>query len=105
MPDFYTLAILLINQSEEIGEMQLSVFGSRGGKKAFKCTNLVKGNDLSNKTLFNQGECSLCLSTLAFQNNQLYAYFLLKLGHKDGCYRYLYLTVYSTQAPWDVFEM
>ena len=36
MPDFYTLAniILLINQSEEIGEKQLSVFCSRGGQKS-----------------------------------------------------------------------
>ena len=32
MPDFYTCFILLINQSEEIGEKQLSVFGSRGGQ-------------------------------------------------------------------------
>ena len=29
MPEFYTWAILLINQQDEIGEMQLSVFGSR----------------------------------------------------------------------------
>ena len=32
MPDFYTLVILLINKSEEIGEKQLSVFDSRGGQ-------------------------------------------------------------------------
>ena len=30
MPVFYTWVILLINQSEEIGEKQLSGFGSRG---------------------------------------------------------------------------
>ena len=34
MPDFYTLAILLINQQDEIGEKQLSVFGSRGGRNS-----------------------------------------------------------------------
>ena len=33
MPEFYTWAILLINQSEEIGEKQLIVLGSRCGKK------------------------------------------------------------------------
>ena len=32
MPDFYTRAIPLVNQSEEIGEKQLSVFVSRGGQ-------------------------------------------------------------------------
>ena len=32
MPEFYTWTILLINQLGEIGEKQLSVFGSRGGK-------------------------------------------------------------------------
>ena len=32
MPEFYTWAILLINQQDEIGETQLSVFGSRGGQ-------------------------------------------------------------------------
>ena len=34
MPEFYTLAILLIhvNQSEEIGEKQLSIFGFRRGQ-------------------------------------------------------------------------
>ena len=32
MPEFYTLVILLINQLGEIGEKQLSVFGSRGGQ-------------------------------------------------------------------------
>ena len=32
MPEFYTWTILLINQSDEIGEKQLSVFGSRGGQ-------------------------------------------------------------------------
>ena len=32
MPEFYTGVILLINQSEEIGEKQLSVLGSRGGQ-------------------------------------------------------------------------
>ena len=30
MPEFYTWTILLINQLDEIGEKQLSVFGSRG---------------------------------------------------------------------------
>ena len=32
MPEFYTWVILLINQSEDIGEKQLSDFGSRGGQ-------------------------------------------------------------------------
>ena len=32
MPEFYTLVILLLNQSEEIGENQLSDFGSKGGQ-------------------------------------------------------------------------
>ena len=32
MPEFYTWTILLINQLGEIGEKQLSVFGSRGGQ-------------------------------------------------------------------------
>ena len=32
MPEFYTWAILLINQLGEIGENQLSVFSSRGGQ-------------------------------------------------------------------------
>ena len=32
MPEIYIWVVLLINQSEEIGEKQLSVFGSRGGK-------------------------------------------------------------------------
>ena len=32
MPEFYTWIILLIKQSEEIDEKQLSVFGSRGGQ-------------------------------------------------------------------------
>ena len=32
MPDFYTWDILLNNQSEEIGEKQLSFFVSRGGQ-------------------------------------------------------------------------
>ena len=30
--EFYTTVILLINQLKEIGEKQLSVFGSRGGQ-------------------------------------------------------------------------
>ena len=34
MPEFYTWAILLINQQDEIGEKQLSVFGSRGGQNS-----------------------------------------------------------------------
>ena len=32
MPEFYTWAVLLINQLGEIGEKQLSFFGSRGGQ-------------------------------------------------------------------------
>ena len=32
MPEFYTWASLLINRIDEIGEKQLSVFGSRGGQ-------------------------------------------------------------------------
>ena len=32
MPEKYIRVILLINESEEIGEKQLSVFGSRGGQ-------------------------------------------------------------------------
>ena len=32
MPEFYTWTILLINQLGELGEEQLSVFGSRGGQ-------------------------------------------------------------------------
>ena len=32
MPEIYTWVILLINQSKEIGEKQLSAFGSRGGQ-------------------------------------------------------------------------
>ena len=33
MPEFYTwVFVFLINQSEEIGKKQLSVFGSRGGQ-------------------------------------------------------------------------
>ena len=31
MPEFYTWAILLINQQDEIGEKHVSVFGSEGG--------------------------------------------------------------------------
>ena len=34
MPEFYTWAILLINQQDEIGEKQLSFFGSRGGQNS-----------------------------------------------------------------------
>ena len=34
MPEFYTWAILLINQQNKIGEKQLSVFGSRGGQNS-----------------------------------------------------------------------
>ena len=32
MPDFYTWVIPLNNQSEDVGEKQLSVYGSRGGQ-------------------------------------------------------------------------
>ena len=32
MPEYYTWAILIINQQDEIGEKQLSVFGSKGGQ-------------------------------------------------------------------------
>ena len=32
MPEFYTWVILLINQLDEIGVKQLSVFVSRGGQ-------------------------------------------------------------------------
>ena len=32
MPEFYTWAILLMNQLDEIREKQLSVFGSKGGQ-------------------------------------------------------------------------
>ena len=32
MPEIYNWVIILISQSEEIGEKQLSVFGSRGGQ-------------------------------------------------------------------------
>ena len=32
MPEFYTWVILLMNQSEEIDEKQLSVFSFRGGQ-------------------------------------------------------------------------
>ena len=34
MPEFYTWAICLINQQNEIGEKQLSGFGSRGGQNS-----------------------------------------------------------------------
>ena len=34
MPEFYTRAITLINRQDEIGEKQLSVFGSRGGQNS-----------------------------------------------------------------------
>ena len=36
MPEFYTWAILLINQIEYdvIGEKELSIFGSRGGQNS-----------------------------------------------------------------------
>ena len=34
MPEFYTSAILLINQQDEIGEKQLSVIDSRGGQNS-----------------------------------------------------------------------
>ena len=34
MPEFYSWAILLINHQDEIGEKQLSVFGSRGGQNS-----------------------------------------------------------------------
>ena len=34
MPEFYTWAILLINQEDKIDEKQLSVFGSRGGQNS-----------------------------------------------------------------------
>ena len=34
MPEFYIWAILLINQQEEMGKNQLSVFGSRGGQNS-----------------------------------------------------------------------
>ena len=34
MSDFYTCVILLINQSEEIGEIQLSVLALEGAKYA-----------------------------------------------------------------------
>ena len=34
MPGFYTWAILLINQQDEIGINQLSFFGSRGGQNS-----------------------------------------------------------------------
>ena len=34
MPEFYIWAILLINQQDEIGEKQLSVFGSIGGQNS-----------------------------------------------------------------------
>ena len=34
MPEFYTWAILLTNQLDEIGDKQLSVFGSRGGQNS-----------------------------------------------------------------------
>ena len=33
MPEFYTMATLRLNQLGEIGEKQLSVFGSRGGQR------------------------------------------------------------------------
>ena len=34
MPEFYPRAILQINQQDEIGEKQLSIYGSRGGKNS-----------------------------------------------------------------------
>ena len=34
MPDFYTLFIFIIKQSEEIVEKQLSVLGFKGGQLA-----------------------------------------------------------------------
>ena len=34
MPEFYTWAVPLTNQSDQIGEKQLSVFGSRGGQNS-----------------------------------------------------------------------
>ena len=34
MPEFYTWAILQINQQDEIGEKQLSIYGSRGGQNS-----------------------------------------------------------------------
>ena len=34
MPEFYTWAILLVNQEDETGEKQLSVFGSKGGQNS-----------------------------------------------------------------------
>ena len=40
MPDFYTWVILLTNQSEEIGEKQISVLAPEGAKLTPKCTYL-----------------------------------------------------------------
>ena len=34
MPEFYTWDIFLINQQDEIGEKQLSVYGSIGGQNS-----------------------------------------------------------------------
>ena len=45
MPEFYTWVILLINQSEEIGEKQLSVFGSRGDQNSSSMHVALSGCD------------------------------------------------------------
>ena len=46
MPKFYTWVILPINQSEEIGEKQLSVFGSRGDQNSPLMHVALSGCDL-----------------------------------------------------------
>ena len=45
MPEFYTWVILLIiNQIEQIGEKQLSVFGFRGDKAKIRTQQYIKLN-------------------------------------------------------------
>ena len=44
MPEFYTSVILLINQSEEIGEKQFSSLAPEGAKLGPKCTPLINEN-------------------------------------------------------------
>ena len=58
MPDFYTWVILLINQSEEIGENQLLVVGSRGDQSPLMHVALCLLQDRS--------ICLLCCCSFEF---------------------------------------
>ena len=104
MPEFYTWTILLINQQDEIGEKQLSVFGSRGGQNSplMHVPLLASGLEVSNLSSLDHfvwpGETSLAMFVEGRMRNICVKLFLSLHFGSIGCIR-----TFSIHLVWQPF--